>query len=99
MTAPQPVKLFEYTRVRSHWDAALEKWYFSLVDVVQVLTDSLILKRYWSDLRCKLWKESSQPYEEIVRLKMPAADGRLRETGSAMHAWTAQRLVSARDTP
>jgi hypothetical protein len=71
MTTPQPVKLFESTRVRSHWDAAQEKWYFSVVDVVQVLTDSTIPKRYWSDLRRKLEKESGQPYEEIVRLKMP----------------------------
>jgi hypothetical protein len=83
MTTPQPVKLFESTRVRSHWDAAQEKWYFSVVDVVQVLTDSTIPKRYWSDLRRKLEKESGQPYEEIVRLKMPAADGRLRETDAA----------------
>jgi len=78
--ASQAVKLFEFTRVRSHGDAAQEKWYCSVVDVVQVLTDSSIPKRYWSDLRRKLEKESGQPYEEIVRLKMPAADGRLRET-------------------
>jgi hypothetical protein len=83
MTTPQPVKLFESTRVRSHWDVAQEKWYFSVVDVVQVLTDSSIPKRYWSDLRRKLDKESGQPYEEIVRLKMPAADGRMRETDAA----------------
>ena len=83
MTTSQPVQLFESTRVRSHWDAAQEKWYFSVVDVVQVLTDSTIPKRYWSDLRRKLEKESGQPYEEIVRLKMPAADGRLRETDAA----------------
>jgi DNA-damage-inducible protein D len=83
MTTSQPVQLFESTRVRSHWDAAQEKWYFSVVDVVQVLTDSSIPKRYWSDLRRKLDKESGQPYEEIVRLKMPAADGRMRETDAA----------------
>lgn len=83
MTTSQSVKLFESTRVRSHWDVAQEKWYFSVVDVVEVLTDSSIPKRYWSDLRRKLEKESGQPYEEIVRLKMPAADGRLRETDAA----------------
>ena len=98
MTAPQPVKLFESTRVRSHWDAVQEKWYFSVVDVVQVLTDSTIPKRYWSDLRRKLEKESGQPYEEIVRLKMPAADGRLRETDAA-DVPTLLRLIQSIPSP
>ena len=98
MTTPQPVKLFEFTRVRSHWEAAHEKWYFSVVDVVQVLTDSTIPKRYWSDLRRKLEKESGQPYEEIVRLKMPAADGRLRETDAA-DVPTLLRLIQSIPSP
>jgi hypothetical protein len=98
MTTPQPVKLFESTRVRSHWVAAQEKWYFSVVDVVQVLTDSTIPKRYWSDLRRKLEKESGQPYEEIVRLKMLAADGRLRETDAA-DVPTLLRLIQSIPSP
>ena len=98
MTTSQPVQLFESTRVRSHWDAAQEKWYFSVVDVVQVLTDSTIPKRYWSDLRRKLEKESGQPYEEIVRLKMPAADGRLRETDAAAVP-TLLRLIQSIPSP
>jgi DNA-damage-inducible protein D len=98
MTTPQPVKLFESTRVRSHWDAAQEKWYFSVVDVVQVLTDSTIPKRYWSDLRRKLEKESGQPYDEIVRLKMLAADGRLRETDAA-DVPTLLRLIQSIPSP
>jgi len=98
MTTSQPVQLFESTRVRSHWDAAQEKWYFSVVDVVQVLTDSTIPKRYWSDLRRKLEKESGQPYEEIVRLKMPAADGRLRETDVA-DVPTLLRLIQSIPSP
>ena len=98
MTTAQPVKLFESTRVRSHWDAAQEKWYFSVVDVVQVLTDSSIPKRYWSDLRRKLEKESGQPYEKIVRLKMPAADGRLRETDAA-DVPTLLRLIQSIPSP
>ncbi len=98
MTTSQPVQLFESTRVRSHWDAAQERWYFSVVDVVQVLTDSSIPKRYWSDLRRKLEKESGQPYEEIVRLKMPAADGRLRETDAA-DVPTLLRLIQSIPSP
>lgn len=92
------VKLFESVQVRSHWDEAQEKWYFSVVDVVQVLTDSTIPKRYWSDLRRKLEKESGQPYEKIVRLKMPAADGRLRETDAA-DVQTLLRLIQSIPSP
>jgi DNA-damage-inducible protein D len=58
MTTKHHVDLFESVQVRSHWCASEEKWYFSVVDVVQVLTDSTIPKRYWSDLRRKLEKES-----------------------------------------
>jgi DNA-damage-inducible protein D len=84
MTSQPQVKLFESVQVLSHWDEALEKWYFSLVDVVQVLTtDSTIPQRYWSDLRRKLEKEYGQPYEKNVRLKMPATVGRLRENDVA----------------
>lgn len=98
MTNQPPVKLFESVQVRSHWDAAQQKWYFSVVDVVEVLTDSTIPKRYWSDLRRKLEKESGQPYEEIVRLKMLAADGRLRETDAA-DVPTLLRLIQSIPSP
>lgn len=92
------IKLFESVQVRSHWDAAQEKWYFSVVDVVQVLTGSTIPKRYWSDLRRKLEKESGQPYEKIVRLKMPAADRRMRETDAA-DVQTLLRLIQSIPSP
>lgn len=92
------IKLFESVQVRSHWDAVHEKWYFSVVDVVQVLTDSSIPKRYWSDLRRKLEKESGQPYEKIVRLKMPSADGKSRETDTA-DVQTLLRLIQSIPSP
>ena len=92
------IKFFESVRVRSHWDATQEKWYFSVVDVVQVLTDSTIPKRYWSDLRRKLEKESGQPYEEIVRLKMPSTDGKSRETDTA-DVQTLLRLIQSIPSP
>jgi DNA-damage-inducible protein D len=92
------IKLFESVKVRSHWDDVQEKWYFSVVDVVQVLTDSSIPKRYWSDLRRKLEKESGQPYEEIVRLKMPSADGKSRETDTA-DVRTLLRLIQSIPSP
>ncbi len=98
MTQTPQVKLFESIQVRSHWRAEEEKWYFSVVDVVQVLTESTIPKRYWSDLRRKLEKESGQPYEKIVRLKMPAADGRLRDTDVA-DVETLLRLIQSIPSP
>lgn len=98
MVNEHEVGLFESVQVRSHWSADEEKWYFSVVDVVQVLTDSTIPKRYWSDLRRKLGKESGQPYEKIVRLKMPAADGRLRETDAA-DVQTLLRLIQSIPSP
>ena len=94
----QGIKLFESAQVRSHWDAEQEKWYFSVVDVVQVLTDSSIPKRYWSDLRRKIEKESGQPYEEIVRLKMRANDGKSRETDVA-DVQTLLRLIQSIPSP
>jgi len=72
--------LFEDSEIRSIWDSEKEEYYFSVVDVIFALTDSKIPKRYWSDLKRKLTKEGSQLYEKIVRLKMKAKDGKMRDT-------------------
>ncbi len=72
--------LFEGKEIRSIWDGEKEEYYFSVVDVIGVLTDSNIPKRYWSDLKRKLNEEGSQLYENIVRLKLLASDGKYRET-------------------
>ena len=72
--------LFEGKEIRSVWDSEKEDYYFSVIDVIGALTDSNIPKRYWSDLKRKLDEEGSQLYENIVRLKMKAIDGKLRET-------------------
>lgn len=77
------IKLFESKKVRTHWDEKEEKWYFSIIDVISILTGSTIPKRYWSDLKKKLAFEGNETYEKIVRLKMPAEDGKLRETDVA----------------
>lgn len=63
------IKLFESKKVRTHWDAEKEQWYFSVIDVIEILTDSSIPKRYWSDLKKKLQLEGSEAYEKIVQLK------------------------------
>jgi general stress protein 26 len=70
------VAIFEGKKVRRHWDEKEEKWYFHVVDVVEILTDSSIPKRYWSDLKRKLAEEGSQVYESIVQLKFMANDGK-----------------------
>ena len=66
------LKLFESKKVRTHWGEENQIWYFSVIDVIEILTGSSIPKRYWSDLKKKLTKEGSQLYEEIVQLKFEA---------------------------
>ncbi len=80
---PKPLSqtlLFNQKSVRRHWDEHTEQWYFSIIDIVSILTDSVMPKRYWSDLKTKLKNEGSEVYEKIVRLKMMAPDGKNRET-------------------
>lgn len=72
--------LFESSEIRSIWDSEKEEYYFSVVDVISALTDSNIPKRYWTDLKRRLVEEGSQLYDNIVRLKLKAQDGKLRET-------------------
>jgi hypothetical protein len=66
------LKLFESKKVRTHWDEENQILFFSVIDVIEILTGSSIPKRYWSDLKKKLTKEGSQLYEEIVQLKFEA---------------------------
>lgn len=77
------IKLFEQTQVRTTWSDKDEKWYFSVVDVIQILTDSERPRKYWSDLKAKLNKEGSELSENIGQLKMSAEDGKMRQTDVA----------------
>ena len=74
------LNLFEGKEIRSIWDSEKEDYFFSVIDVIEVLTDSNIPKRYWTDLKRKLVNEGSEVYEKIVRLKLKAPDGKMRET-------------------
>jgi len=74
------IQLFEDKRIRMAWDAEKEEWYFSVVDVCEVLSSTDNPRRYWSDLKRKLKAEGSQLYEKIVQLKMTAPDGKKRST-------------------
>ena len=72
--------LFENSTIRSIWDEEKEEYYFSVVDVIEALTDANIPRNYWSDLKRKLKQEGSELHENIVQLKMKAQDGKLRQT-------------------
>ena len=74
------IQLFENKKIRTAWDEENETWYFSIVDVIAVLTDSSQPRRYWSDLKIKLKNEGNETYDKIVQLKMTAADGKKRMT-------------------
>ena len=77
------MKLFEDKKVRAVWDGEEEKWYFSVIDVIAILTDSPDAKRYWSVLKSRIKKEGCEPTTICSTLKMRAADGKLRATDAA----------------
>ena len=77
------IQLFEDQPIRAAWDEEKEEWYFSVVDVCQVLSGTDNPRRYWSDLKRKLKAEGSELYEKIVQLKMKASDGKKRMTDVA----------------
>jgi hypothetical protein len=91
---------FNGEHIRRVYDEDTETWWFSVIDVVQLLTDSANPNRYWSDLKRKLSAEagSDQPYEKIVRLKLTAPDGKQRLTDVAP-AESLLRLVQSIPSP
>lgn len=91
---------FDGHPIRRVYDEGTEAWWFSVIDVVQVLTDSNNARRYWSDLKRKLMQEagSEQPYEKIVQFKLTAPDGKKRETDCAT-AETLLRIVQSIPSP
>ena len=83
MDKEKAIKLFQERKVRVHWDEDQEKWYFSIIDVIAILTESERPRRYWNDLKTKLKDEGSQVSEKIGHLKMIAPDGKNRYTDVA----------------
>jgi len=78
------IKLFESRQIRSEWNESEQKWYFAIIDVIEILTESNNPRRYWSDLKRKLNAEGfSQLYEIIVQLKMISSDGKKYVTDCA----------------
>ena len=83
MTKETAIKLFEEKQVRTVWDAEKEKWYISIVDVIEILTGTDRPRKYWSDLKAKLKKEGSELSEKIGQLKMQSSDGKFYQTDVA----------------
>jgi hypothetical protein len=83
MTKETTIKLFEQKQIRSLWNDDDEKWYFSIVDVIQILIENDRPRKYWSDLKSKLLKEGSEVSEKIGQLKLEAEDGKMRLTDVA----------------
>ena len=76
MTQENKIQIFEERKVRTLWDDEQEKWFFSVVDVVAILTDSPRPRKYWNDIKAKLKDEGSELSENIGQLKMLSADGK-----------------------
>ena len=77
------LKVFENKKIRSAWDKEQEKWWFSVVDIIEVLTDSPRPRKYWNTLKTKLLAEGSELSHKLGHLKMQAPDGKLRKTDVA----------------
>jgi hypothetical protein len=83
MEKKNEIRVFENKKVRTHWDAEQEKWYLSIVDVIEVLTGSPNPRKYWSVLKTRLKAEGSQLATNCSQLKMLSADGKMYLTDVA----------------
>ena len=83
MIQKEAIKIFQEKEVRTIWDSDQEKWYFSIVDVVSVLTDSADGRKYWNKLKQRLKEEGNETVTNCHQLKMQAVDGKMRLTDVA----------------
>jgi len=83
MTKETAIRLFQDKRVRVHWNNDQERWYFSIIDVIAVLTESPRPRKYWNALKTKLKDEGSEVSHKLGQLKMEASDGKMRVTDVA----------------
>ena len=80
MKRENAIQLFENKKVRTLWDGEQEKWFISIIDVIEILTETNRSRKYWSDLKAKLVKEGSQLSENIGQLKMQSSDSKFYKT-------------------
>ena len=88
------IKMFENKNIRVQWNADEEKWYFSVVDIIEALTESPRPRKYWSDLKIRLKEEGSQLSDFIGQLKMQSTDGKYYMT-DVMHTEQILRLIQS----
>ena len=77
------IKLFQHKKIRSHWDEKIEKWYFSIVDIIAILTESPDARNYWKVLKHRLTKEGNESVTNCNQLKMQSSDGKFYKTDVA----------------
>lgn len=94
------IKLFENSKIRSQYNEQEEKWYFSIIDIVAILTQSKNPRRYWSDLKIKLVDQEGfeQLYDKIVQLKLISSDGKKYQTDCA-DVQTLLRIIQTIPSP
>jgi hypothetical protein len=92
------IKLFESKKVRTHWDDEKELWFFSVIDVIEILTDSPRPRKYWNALKTKLLAEGNEVSSKLGQLKMEASDGKMRETDVA-DTETLLRIIQSIPSP
>ena len=92
------IKVFEDKKIRTEWNEKEEDWYFSVVDVCAVFSESKTPRNYWSDLKRKLKKEGSELHENLVQLKLVAQDGKTRVTDMLNTKWLL-RLIQSIPSP
>ena len=92
------IKVFENKNVRTVWNEEEEDWYFSVIDVVEILSGTERPRKYWNDLKKKLEKEGSELSDKIGHLKMQAPDGKMRET-DVLNSKGVLRLVQSIPSP
>jgi len=93
------IKLFESKKVRTHWDEKNEKWYFSIIDVVEILTESINPRDYWFKMKLRIKTEDGLELSTICRqMKLKAIDGKMRETDVA-DTETLLRIIQSIPSP
>ncbi|MBP7463746.1 MAG: Bro-N domain-containing protein [Bacteroidales bacterium] len=92
------IRIFENKKVRTQWDEEKEIWYFSVIDVIEILTDSPRPRKYWNALKTKLKVEGNETSQKLGQLKMVSEDGKLRSTDVA-DAETLLRIIQSIPSP
>lgn len=83
MKQKNAIKIFEEKKVRTVWDDETETWYFSIIDVIAALTESIDPRKYWNKLKQRLKEEGNETVTNCHQLKMKASDGKMRLTDVA----------------